>query len=133
MYILKFIVLIALTAVCIMPLHINAMSDKKMSATKAEAVQDTGIMLRTDDESIGTGKEIFDSKCYFCHDARSTKKGVGPGMKGILKVDKFPVSEMAATPENVVKQLRTPYKSMPSFSSLSDEDILNIIAYLNTL
>ena len=133
MHILKFIVLTALTAVFIMPLHINAMSDKKMSATKAEAVQDTGIMIRTDDESIGKGKEIFDSKCYFCHDAKSTKKGVGPGMKGILKVDKFPVSEMAATPENVVKQLRTPYKSMPSFSYLSEEDILNIIAYLNTL
>ncbi len=124
-----FIVVSTLMAVFIMPLHINAMSDKEVSPSKAE----TGIMVKTDDESIGKGKEIFDSKCFFCHDANSTKKGVGPGLKGILKGDKTFVSNKPATPKNIVDQLKNPYKTMPSFSSLSEEDILNIIAYLNTL
>jgi mono/diheme cytochrome c family protein len=105
------------------------MSEKEAPSVKAE----TGIIVNTDDESIAQGKKIFDAKCFFCHKANSTKKGVGPGLKGILKGDKFPVSKMPATPENIAKQLRTPYKSMPSFSSLSEEDILNITAYLNTL
>lgn len=126
---IMFIALAVLTVVFIMPLNINAMSDKEAPSAKAES----GIMIKTDDESIGKGKEIFDSKCYYCHKTNSTKKGVGPGLKGILKGDKTLVSDMAATPENIAKQIRTPYKSMPAFSSLSEEDILNIIAYLNTL
>ena len=107
-----FFFLSTLLAVFAIPLHTNAMSEKEASTAKAEA----GIIVKTDDESIVKGKEIFDSKCYFCHDAKSTKKGVGPGLKGILKVEKFPVSEMSATPENIARQLRTPYKAMPSFS-----------------
>ena len=129
MHSIMFIVLSTLLAVFILPLHANAMSEKEASTAKVEA----GIIVKTDDESIVKGKEIFDSKCYFCHDAKSTKKSVGPGLKGILKVEKFPVSEMPATPENIARQLRTPYKAMPSFSYLTEDDILNIIAYLNTL
>jgi cytochrome c2 len=124
-----FFFLSTLLAVFVIPLHTNAMSEKEASTAKAE----TGIIVKTDDESIGKGKEIFDLKCYFCHDANSTKKSVGPGLKGILKLEKFPVSEIPATPENIARQLRTPYNAMPSFSYLTEDDILNIIAYLNTL
>lgn len=125
---LKFIVLPVLTAVFIICINITA-----FSVETTPSKEESGIMIKTDDDSIGQGKEIFETKCYFCHDANSTKKKVGPGLKGILKGEKFPVSEMPATPENIAQQLRTPYKAMPSFSYLSKEDILNIIAYLNTL
>ncbi|MEW6109544.1 MAG: cytochrome c [Nitrospirota bacterium] len=40
---------------------------------------------------------------------------------------------MPATAENIANQIRNPYKDMPSFSYLSDEDIQNLIAFLNTL
>jgi len=91
------------------------------------------MVIKTDQESINKGKELYESKCYFCHDAYSTKWGVGPGHKGILKNPLLPASGKPATPENIVNQLRNPYKDMPSFSYLSDEDIQNIIAFLNTL
>lgn len=91
------------------------------------------IIVRTDPESIGKGKNLFDAKCSFCHDPHSTETIVGPGHKGILKNPKFPVSNKPATPENVANQIRKPYGDMPSFSYLSEEDVLNIIAYLNTL
>jgi len=91
------------------------------------------MVVRTDPASIGKGKNLFDSKCSFCHRADSTETIVGPGLKGILKKKGLPVSNRPATPENIADQLRNPYSDMPSFSYLSEEDALNIIAYLNTL
>lgn len=91
------------------------------------------IAIKTDSESIKKGKEMYESKCYFCHDAYSTKTGVGPGHKGILKNPTLPVSKKPATPENVANQIKNPYRDMPSFSYLPDEDVQNMIAFLNTL
>ncbi|MDP3260579.1 MAG: cytochrome c [Thermodesulfovibrionales bacterium] len=96
-------------------------------------VSKAGIVLKTDPESIRKGKELYESKCYFCHDAYSTKREVGPGHKDILKNLLLPVSKKPATPENVANQIRNPYKDMPSFSYLLDEDVENIVAFLNTL
>jgi hypothetical protein len=58
---------------------------------------------------------------------------VGPGHKDILKNPLLPVSKKPATPENAADQIRNPYKDMPSFSYLLDEDVENIVAFLNTL
>lgn len=91
------------------------------------------IVIKTDAASIAKGKEMYESKCYFCHDAYGNETIVGPGHKGIMKNPYLPVSKKPATPENVANQIRNPYRDMPSFSYLSDEDILNLIAYLNTL
>ncbi len=91
------------------------------------------IQIRTDAVSIARGKKLYESKCYFCHDAYSTQWGVGPGHKGILKNPILPVSKRPATPENIISQIKNPYKDMPSFDYLSEADILDLIAYLNTL
>ncbi len=91
------------------------------------------ITVKTDPDSVIRGKELYNSKCSFCHDAYSDKAIVGPGHKGILKNPFLPVSKKPATPENIAKQIRNPYKDMPSFSYLSDEQVQNIIAFLNTL
>ncbi len=104
-----------------------------IAVKKAEEKEMLKLIVRTDSENIEKGRELYDSKCYFCHDAFSTKWGVGPGLKGIMKNPLLPVSKKPATPESVARQIRNPYKDMPSFSYLSDEDILNLIAYLNTL
>jgi mono/diheme cytochrome c family protein len=102
------------------------MSDKNQPVTGA-------ITVRTDDGSIIKGKSLFRSKCVFCHQPNSTEIVVGPGLQGILKQTALPVSKKSATPENIINQLRRPYKDMPSFTYLSEEEVLNIIAYLNTL
>ncbi|MBI5025499.1 MAG: cytochrome c [Nitrospirae bacterium] len=113
----------------------SKIADKKVVAPTLRGNRDEGIKIavKTDPESIRKGKELYESKCYFCHDAYSTKAAVGPGHKGILKNPLLPVSKKPATPENVATQLRNPYKDMPSFSYLSEDDVLNIIAFLNTL
>jgi len=91
------------------------------------------IKVRTDPESIEKGKKLYETECSICHNPISTEWYFGPGHKGILKNPYLPVSKRPATPENVANQIKNPYKDMPPFPNLSDEDILNLIAYLNTL
>ncbi|MBI4684126.1 MAG: cytochrome c [Nitrospirae bacterium] len=91
------------------------------------------IVVRTDSASIKKGEELYNSKCYFCHDAYSTKVIVGPEHKGILRNPFLPVSKEPATPENIANQIRHPYRDMPSFAYLADEQVQDVIAFLNTL
>lgn len=91
------------------------------------------FLLRTDPESIARGEKIYKSECTVCHNPFSIEWYFGPGHKGIMKNPLLPVSKKPSTPENIVNQLRNPYKDMPPFTNLTDEDILNLIAYLNTL
>jgi cytochrome c2 len=93
----------------------------------------TRLIVKTDPESIGRGKNLYDEKCKFCHNAYSTEEIVGPGLKAILKRPKLPVSKRPATPENIIRQLKHPFNRMPSFEYLKDEEIEDIIAFLNTL
>lgn len=106
---------------------------KKQVEERKEIPKETMIVVKKDPESTKKGRELYESKCYSCHDPDSTKKIIGPGHKGILKNPILPVSKKPATPENIAHQLRKPYKDMPSFAYLSHEEVQNIIAYLNTL
>jgi len=101
---------------------------------KTEAVQGKeAAPIKTDAESIRKGRELYESKCTFCHDPHSNTTIVGPGHKAILRNSVLPVSKRPATPENIANQLRHPFKEMSSFSYLSDEEIQSLIAYMGTL
>jgi len=100
---------------------------------RATGAEQTGMIAKTDPESIRKGKELYEDKCTFCHDPFSNKILTGPGHKGILKNSLLPVSLKPATPENIAAQIRSPFKDMPSFSYLSGDEVQQIIAYLNTL
>ncbi len=84
-------------------------------------------------ESIERGRSIFDLQCRFCHDTASTETAPGPGLKDILKNKRLPASNRLATPENIIRQLKEPLNRMPSFGHLTDEEIADIISFLNTL
>jgi hypothetical protein len=99
-----------------------------------EQMERPGIMaIRTDRLSIGRGRTLFASKCAVCHDPNSTRRIIGPGLKGILKRPTLPISGHPATAESIRFQLRQPMGRMPSFAYLSDEEVEDLIAYLNTL
>jgi cytochrome c2 len=89
--------------------------------------------VTTEPESIKRGETIFAAKCSICHDAYSTATKVGPGLKGVLKNPELPVSRRPARPENIIRQLRQPFNRMPSFGYLTEEEVADIIAFLNTL
>jgi hypothetical protein len=106
---------------------------KKAVEEKRGLAKEAMIIVKTDMESIKKGRELYDSKCSFCHDPYSTVKIVGPGHKGILKNPFLPASKKPSTPENIANQIKNPYRDMPSFSYLSNKQISDIIAFLNTL
>ncbi len=111
------------------------MEYKKTGAAAAPAYGEPvdKLTVQTDAASIGSGKNLFDAKCIFCHDAYSTDTVVGPGLKDLLKNPELPVSRRPATAENVVLQIKEPFSSMPSFSYITDEEVSDIVAFLNTL
>jgi cytochrome c len=78
------------------------------------------------------GKEVFD-QCSVCHNADSTERKIGPGLKGLFKHDKLgngkPVTEA-----NVRDQINDGGNGMPAYKDiLSDQEKDDVIAYLKTL
>ena len=75
---------------------------------------------------------MFETKCSICHNADSTEKKIGPGLKGI-KDGKLP-SGKDATHENVLDNINNGGGGMPAFEKLlTDEEKANVIAYVLTL
>ena len=79
------------------------------------------------------GAALFKSKCLSCHYVDKEEGKHGPSLKNILKKERLPASKRPANVDNIKKQLRTPFLAMPSFTSLSDHEIADLIAYLKTL
>lgn len=79
------------------------------------------------------GAMIFKQNCSACHLTDSTAAKIGPGLKGIFKADKFPVSGLPVSEENFRKQLQQPFDKMPPFGHLPPEQVQDLIAYLKTL
>jgi hypothetical protein len=51
----------------------------------------------------------------------------------VLKNPELPVSRHLSTPENIRRQLIQPFSRMPSFEYLSEKEMADILAFLNTL
>jgi mono/diheme cytochrome c family protein len=101
-------------------------------AVKQTGVADSGA-IRIDSQSIARGRVLFVSRCAACHDPQSTQTVVGPGLQGLLKKPKLPMSGHPATAESIRFQLKQPLGRMPSFAYLSHDEVEDIIAYLKTL
>ena len=91
------------------------------------------LSVLTDPQSVGRGRILFNTKCSACHDPNSTNTIVGPGLKGLLRNPVLPISRHPATAESIRFQLRQPMGRMPSFAYLSEDEMDDLIAYLNTL
>jgi len=79
------------------------------------------------------GAMVFTQNCAACHLTDSTATKIGPGLKGVFKGDKFPVSGLAVSEDNFRKQLQKPLGKMPPFGHLPAEQVEALIAYLKTL
>ena len=89
--------------------------------------------IRTDPGSIERGRVLFQARCSACHDPHSTRTIMGPGLQGLLKNPKLPISGHPATAESIRFQLKQPLGRMPSFAYLSSDEVEDLIAYLDTL
>ncbi|HEV7180280.1 MAG TPA: cytochrome c oxidase subunit II [Candidatus Baltobacteraceae bacterium] len=88
------------------------------------------------------GQALFAQKCSACHSVGPfSQRIVGPGLKGVLHDPTHPnlVDGDKATPADVAKILQEGFKGdmgqMPNATAngLSDKDIANLVAYLDSL
>lgn len=79
------------------------------------------------------GKELFQAQCSRCHDPGNDAAPGSMGMKGILRIPALPATGRPATAENIVLQLRTPYKGMPPFPHLTEDELKDLIHYMKQL
>jgi len=79
------------------------------------------------------GEQLFKQNCSACHVTDSTATKVGPGLKGVFKQDKFPISGRPVSDDNFREILKTPFSKMPPFGHLSEEQVEALLNYLKTL
>lgn len=77
------------------------------------------------------GAAVFESKCARCHNPTSTKPLHGPGLQAITKVKAMP-SGAPPTEERLTSLMLHGRGMMPA-TSLNDEDLADLLAYLHTL
>lgn len=83
--------------------------------------------------SVERGKIIFQDNCSFCHYHDREENKMGPGLKGLLKKETLPLSGKPATIENVRNQIIRPFLTMPSFKSLPEQDMADLLVYIEIL
>jgi cytochrome c len=78
------------------------------------------------------GKAVFE-QCGVCHNADSTEKKMGPGLKGLFKKDKMS-NDKKPTEANIRTKIDEGGNGMPPYKDLlSDQEKEDLIAYLKTL
>jgi mono/diheme cytochrome c family protein len=83
---------------------------------------------------VAKGKTIFDQQCGLCHDALTTDKKMGPGLKGLFKRPKLTTTGKPTNDANVLDKINIGGNGMPPEKDMmSDADKANVMAYLKTL
>jgi cytochrome c len=78
------------------------------------------------------GKETFE-QCSVCHNADSTEKKMGPGLKGLFTKGKL-TSGKPANEANIKAKIEEGGNGMPAYKeTLSDDEKADLLAYLKTL
>lgn len=115
------------------PEKLNCMFQSKVFAFGvALAIASCSAVLAQKKGDPDKGKEVF-QQCGVCHNADSTDKKMGPGLKGLFSKEKMNNGKKP-TEENVRAQIDEGGNGMPAYKEmLSDEDKDDLIAYLKTL
>ncbi len=87
----------------------------------------------TPSAAVARGEKVYDTQCEICHFDHSTKKKIGPGLKGLMARGKFSDGKKVDD-ESLRAWIEKGGKDMPEFKdSLNDAEIRDLIAYLKTL
>jgi mono/diheme cytochrome c family protein len=79
------------------------------------------------------GRRVFDQTCGPCHLAYSSSGAKGPGLKGLFKKQSLP-SGLPVNDQFVERTIIGGRGMMPPFgSSLTQDDVTALMAYLHTL
>ncbi len=98
------------------------------SAAKNAAAQKSAA-----ENPVAHGKKIYDLQCEICHYPSSTKKKLGPGLKGLYKRGTF-ANGKKVDDENLRVWIEHGGKDMPGFKdTLNAAEIRDLIAYIKAL
>jgi len=93
----------------------------------------SGAMSKTRAGDAEKGKAVFAQQCVMCHNATSTEKKIGPGLKGLFKRDKL-ANGKKVTEQNIRAQVENGGNGMPAYKEmLSDQERNDVVGYLKTL
>ena len=105
----------------------------------ASAIASTALLLTMAIAGAGPanaesrGEQVFSSTCTFCHFTDTTDRKVGPGLMGLFRRERLPVSGDRVSDERVRKQIRQGSGAMPPHGHLSTADVEALVQYLKTL
>src|SRR5438270_636133 len=95
------------------------------------AVGCTGLLSAAKGDAA-KGKEVF-QQCAVCHNADTTEKKMGPGLKGLFAREKMNNGKKP-TEANVREKVDEGGNGMPAYKEmLADDEKDDLIAYLKTL
>ena len=110
--------------------------EKADTDSKTAVIQESGANQEKKGD-FTKGKELFQTHCVVCHDAGSEKVRIGPGLKGLFKKPPHEHTSGKKHAHNVAsvrEQIKKGSGEMPAMeSALSEKDIDDLIAYLQTL
>jgi cytochrome c2 len=122
-----------------------ALSDIQSKADKDNASEVLSASYQAGEEKqqvsqgdAARGKEIFASKCAVCHDAETRETKVGPGLKDLFHWPAHTLSDGTEHQQHNVEVIRKQIVEGggtmdPVGASFSDQEIADLIAYLQTL
>jgi mono/diheme cytochrome c family protein len=106
--------------------------DSKTAEAKGDGKTAAGSKSKPSGD-IKAGRAIFNNKCVGCHNTDSRKSLFGPGLLGLMKSETLRSSGAPPSPENVRGQIIDPVSTMPAFTTFSNKEMGNLLAYLGTL
>jgi len=90
------------------------------------------LMASAKKPDAAKGKETFE-QCAVCHNADSTEKKMGPGLKGLFAKDKM-ANGKKPTDATVLAKINEGGNGMPAYKEmLSDDEKADLLAYLKKL
>lgn len=106
--------------------------ETKHEETSTSTTTNASAEAKTSTGDPEKGKEVF-QQCSVCHNADSTEKKMGPGLKGLFTWEKMS-NEKKPTEENVRAKIDEGGNGMPAYKEmLSEDEKNNLVAYLKTL
>jgi mono/diheme cytochrome c family protein len=101
---------------------------------RASLAQDAPPAAASNAPTAAAGKAVFEQKCAVCHNADSTDKKIGPGLKGLYARGTFTTSGNKLTDESVTAFIQAGSGMMPPFKGVLEPAALqDVVAYLKTL
>ena len=110
-----------------------------MLAACATLLSGCTVERRKSDAELGLnpqqarGRQIYDRHCIRCHEPYSSREIQGPSLRHVFKKEQFP-SGIKASDERMIDVIEIGKSKMPSFrSTLTEQQLQDLLAYLHTL